>query len=165
MLQTLNPEWGVSIARNYDRDGTERAVLFVHSPGMGYAFDSTNTGLDSPFAAMAMLSALGLYELVDPYAPAARSDDWYVLLDRPGEHDDPRPSELRGPHPVAPIGPIARTAVPGYWRAAAAANGNTCQLMFVTGVDIHQHPEALPADLVTAAHECRVAGATVRVLW
>lgn len=162
-LQTLNPEYGVSIARNFHPQHGEWPVVFVHSPGLAYAFDSHNIGLDSPHAAMHMLTALGLHELSDPFAPAPDSDEWAVLLDRDETHDA-RPSELVGPHPIAPIGPLASGPVADYWRIPARVQGWRCQLLVVSGLSMMSlHPDELPAALFTAGYEHRVAGATIRV--
>lgn len=164
MLHTLNREWGVSIARNYHPHHGEWPLLLLHSPGLAYAFDSHNIGLDSPAAAMDMLTAHGLHEISDPYSPAPEAPGWAVLLDRAG--DDPRDSELRGPHPIAPISPLASTGhVEQYWREPARARGWRCQVLFVAGVDFAATPTAdMPEAMVTAAGEHRIAGATVQVL-
>ena len=164
LLQTLNREYGVSIARNYHPAYGDWPLVMVHSPGMAYAFDSHNIGLDSPLAAVEMLTAHGLHEVTDPFAPAPDCDEWTVLLDRDGE--DPRDSELRGPHPIAPIGPLTRSGhVEWYWRGPAADRGWRCQLLFVSGVDFADlTSDQIPGALVTAASEHRVAGATIRVL-
>lgn len=164
-LHTLNPEYGISLGRNRHPDHGMTAVVFVHSPGMGYAFDSTNTGLDSPAAAQDMLTALGLHPVRDPFQPAPLSDHWCLLLDRPYYHDDPRPSELRGPHPIAPIGPISSSGhIEDLWRDAACINRWTCQLLFVAGVPLQDlTSDRVPEALVTAASEYRVAGATITV--
>lgn len=167
ILQTLNREWGVSIARNFHPDyPREWPIVLVHSPGMAYAFDSHNTGLDSPEAAMSMLNVLGLHELADPFDDIPYSEHWDVLLDRHPDSDDARPSELRGPYPVAPIGPLVRGHghVEEFWRAPAREHGGLCQLMFVWGVDFASLDGVeIPEALVSAAADHRMAGATIRV--
>lgn len=164
MLQTLNREWGVSIARNYHPEHGEWPLVMLHSPGLAYAFDSHNIGLDSPLAAMDMLTGHGMHELTDPYAPAPEAHGWCVLLDRDG--DDPRESELRGPHPLAPIGPLSSCGhIAAYWRGSAQARGQWCQVLFVAGVDFAGiHADDMPREMVTAAAEHRIAGGTVRVI-
>lgn len=166
MLQTLNQEWGVSIARNVLPNHGTWPLLLLHSPGLAYAFDSDNTGLDSPLAAMQMLTAYGLHEIRQPYEPAPEAtDSWVVELDRPDTHDDPRPSRLVPPLPLAPIGPLTRRGqIPAFWQDCARVNNWQCQLLFVAGVDFTTlFDYERPAAIVQAAAEHRVAGATVRV--
>lgn len=163
-LATLNRGYGVAIARNYRLGEGDWPVVLLHSPGMAYAFDSHDDGLDSPAAAAAMLEALGLHPLADPYAPPPPSEAWVVHLDR--DDDDPRPGVLIGPHPVAPIGPLSSGGrVDAHWRAAAQAHQWQCQLMVVWGVDLLDAPPSeVPEQMCTAAAESRCVGATIRVL-
>lgn len=154
----------MSIARNFSPKHGEMPLVLLHSPGLAYAFDVDNTGLDSPAAAMAMLTAHGLHELDDPYAPAPEAHGgWLVELDRPDTADEPRLSRLVPPEPLAPIGPLSHGPLPAFWTGCVIAAGWWCQVLFVSGVDFSELFEyERPAALVQAAAEHRVAGATVR---
>jgi hypothetical protein len=162
--QTLNAGWVVSIARNiFDPPEPPWPLVLLHSPGLTYAFDSSSTGLDSPDAAMDMLTALGLHPMASTYAEPPEGLGWTVQLNR--YDDEFYDSRLLGPYPVAPIGPLARYAIPGYWLTAARKRDWWCQLMVVSGVDLRTAGwSEVPEVLEAAAAAGRVAGATIRVV-
>lgn len=163
-LQRLNREWGVTIARIELPHTSTLPLVLVHSPGLAYAFDSDNTGLDSPAAAMDMLTAHGLHRLRNPYARAPHAVGWHVELDRPENSDAPRPSRLVGPAPLAPIGPLGRDPLPPYWHRLAAISDWWCQVLFISGVDFATlFDYERPKEIAKAARDNRVAGAMVRV--
>jgi hypothetical protein len=164
VLQTLNPEWGVSIARNVHPAHGEWPLVMLHSPGLAYAFDSHNTGLDSPAASMAMLVEFGLHELRDPHSPTQEASGWHLHLDRDEDGDDPRPSQLRGPYPLAPISPVSRRPIEPSWRDLARGHDWWAQLLVVSGVDFSTlFDYEYAGALIAAADDHRVAGGLVRV--
>lgn len=161
---TLNDEWGISVARNVHPDAGEWPLVMLHSGGLAYAFDSDNSRLDSPASAMSMLAGLGLHEVHDPHQPDQEVNAWHIKLDRDENSDDPRPSELCGPAPIAPIGPLSRRPIEASWRSLAEAKDGWAQLLFVSGVDFatlfdYEYAGAL----IDAANDHRVAGGIVRV--